>query len=263
MSEADVRRDVHAVAQGQAVLQQRLPHCRFLLALDDIDSEQQLEALLPVKMTDLDRESCILLTSRDQQQLRRMTKLQEVKELEPENAELLFCKYAFHANSPGAGLQQEQSMFLDVACMLLGARPDTTVRIWTASGWAGNAGLSIVLQRSLVRVESGRLAMHDHLRDLARAIDAKAFNYSPYTDAISMPSHVQYTAGYSFEMRPIAQSIFDRWRVGTPLSPRKKYFIQAGRDVRVIDIESCLLTSLEVPASVKEISISVARRSPS
>ncbi|KAK9811639.1 hypothetical protein WJX72_007467 [[Myrmecia] bisecta] len=68
----------------------------------------------------------------------------------------------------------EQQMFLDVACLLLGRSAAAAKRAWAGSKWPSEAGLDVLTGRSLVTVdEDGRLAMHDQLRDLGRAIEAR------------------------------------------------------------------------------------------
>ncbi|KAK9811496.1 hypothetical protein WJX72_004818 [[Myrmecia] bisecta] len=69
---------------------------------------------------------------------------------------------------------QQQQMFLDVACLLLGRGADTAKRIWAGSGWSPDTGLYLLTSRSLLTVdEDGNLAMHDQLRDMGRAIEAR------------------------------------------------------------------------------------------
>ncbi|KAK9811260.1 hypothetical protein WJX72_000747 [[Myrmecia] bisecta] len=68
---------------------------------------------------------------------------------------------------------EEQQMFLDVACLLLGRSAATAKRIWAGSKWPSETGLAGLTGRSLVTVDKdGNLAMHDQLRDMGRAIEA-------------------------------------------------------------------------------------------
>ncbi|KAK9811557.1 hypothetical protein WJX72_005824 [[Myrmecia] bisecta] len=72
----------------------------------------------------------------------------------------------------GLGWQQQQ-MFLDVACLLLGRSAAAAKRAWAGSSWPSEAGLSLLLTRCLLTMdECGNLAMHDQLRDMGRAIEA-------------------------------------------------------------------------------------------
>ncbi|KAK9811725.1 hypothetical protein WJX72_009051 [[Myrmecia] bisecta] len=69
---------------------------------------------------------------------------------------------------------EEQQMFLDVACLLLGRSAATAKRIWAGSGWSPHSGLFLLTSRCLLTVdEDGNLAMHDQLRDMGRAIEAR------------------------------------------------------------------------------------------
>ncbi|XP_024366063.1 uncharacterized protein [Physcomitrium patens] len=62
----------------------------------------------------------------------------------------------------------EQEIFLDVASVLLGETADTAKRAWNAFGWSMKT-LGHLIDKCLVQVDAtGKLRMHDLLRDLGR-----------------------------------------------------------------------------------------------
>eukprot|EP00253_Pinus_taeda_P019593 PITA_19593 len=67
--------------------------------------------------------------------------------------------------------EEEQQMFLDIACFFIGVKRDTAIRVWDGSNWEGLLGLWKLENRCLVEVDGKKcLRMHDHLRDLGRDI---------------------------------------------------------------------------------------------
>eukprot|EP00253_Pinus_taeda_P032131 PITA_32131 len=70
--------------------------------------------------------------------------------------------------------EEEQQIFLDAACFLIGENRDTAIRTWNGSGWDGRLGLRILEYRCLVEIDSEKcIRMHDHLRDLGRDVAEK------------------------------------------------------------------------------------------
>lgn len=62
----------------------------------------------------------------------------------------------------------QQEIFLDVACVLLGETAETAKRAWVAFGWSAKA-LGRLVDKSLVHMDAcGKLVMHDLLRELGR-----------------------------------------------------------------------------------------------
>lgn len=69
----------------------------------------------------------------------------------------------------------EQQIFLDIACFSLGEDRDKWIRIWGGSGWKGLVGFRNLQNKCLVEVGSeNQIRMHDHLRDLGRSIAQKS-----------------------------------------------------------------------------------------
>jgi len=68
--------------------------------------------------------------------------------------------------------QEEQQLFLDIACFCIGEDRDKWIRIWGGSGWNGLVGLRNLQNKCLVEVNSkNKIGMHDHLiRDWGRTI---------------------------------------------------------------------------------------------
>jgi hypothetical protein len=69
----------------------------------------------------------------------------------------------------------QQDMFLDVACALLGEEVDYAQRVWKAQGRVlVMASVEVLKSKALIIIdEEGKFGMHDHLRDLGRAIVEK------------------------------------------------------------------------------------------
>lgn len=62
----------------------------------------------------------------------------------------------------------QQEIFLDVACVLLGELGETAKRAWVAFGWSAKA-LAHLVDKCLVQIDaSGKLVVHDLLRELGR-----------------------------------------------------------------------------------------------
>ncbi|GLJ27322.1 hypothetical protein SUGI_0536180 [Cryptomeria japonica] len=74
--------------------------------------------------------------------------------------------------------EEEQEVFLDIACFFVGEKSDLAIEVWIGSGWSGLYSLERLRNKCLVEIdEKNYLVMHDHLRDLGREI---ANEQSPY-----------------------------------------------------------------------------------
>ncbi len=88
-------------------------------------------------------------------------RLQTAQSLEGDNDDRVFSTLKISFDDLG---RAEKDMFMDVACVLLGQSSEAAVFAWEDS-----LGLRNLKSRSLVSVdESGRLCMHDQLRDMGR-----------------------------------------------------------------------------------------------
>ncbi|XP_048231371.1 disease resistance protein RUN1 [Ricinus communis] len=64
-----------------------------------------------------------------------------------------------------------KDIFLDIACFFIGTDRDYAVKILDGCGFFPEIGISVLIQRSLVTVDSkNKLSMHDLLRDMGREI---------------------------------------------------------------------------------------------
>lgn len=80
----------------------------------------------------------------------------------------------------------DKAMFRDIACLLIGMREQVAMEIWSScnpcSAYCSTSkGPHLVLRRlvdkSLVRVEAGKLSMHDVIRDMGRDIVTRASSH--------------------------------------------------------------------------------------
>lgn len=77
---------------------------------------------------------------------------------------------------------QEQEIFLDIACFFTRYNRDTAIRIWDGTDLKGWLGFQNLQSRSLVTVDSeNNIQMHDHLRHMGRDIadDLKSVAVTP------------------------------------------------------------------------------------
>lgn len=92
-----------------------LRHCRILLVLDDVDHIDQIEGLI-----DIDSVGCgslILITARDKDLLRRSspaTVLYDVKPLNEQHAQELFCQHAFRESKASEEFEDLVEKFLEI-----------------------------------------------------------------------------------------------------------------------------------------------------
>ncbi|XP_057871401.2 disease resistance protein Roq1-like [Cryptomeria japonica] len=70
--------------------------------------------------------------------------------------------------------EEEQEIFLDIACFFIGEKKGLAITIWDGSGWSGLHSLETLVNKSLVELDyRNHIRMHDHLRDLGREIATK------------------------------------------------------------------------------------------
>lgn len=94
---------IQSSAEGLGELERNLSNCCALIALDDIDNVNQLDAFLPIRNV-LHADSMFLVTSRNKQVLRsaniKDSFIYHLKELNTEHSHELFCLHAFSKPSP-------------------------------------------------------------------------------------------------------------------------------------------------------------------
>ncbi|GLJ33137.1 hypothetical protein SUGI_0666990 [Cryptomeria japonica] len=99
--------DIRSVDQGIGELKDRLGrarHLHFLIILDDIDQENQLDALLPEGV--LGTGSLVIITTRDKSVLRGADIRYKMKGMDKDHAKQLFCKHAFRGRGPPAAYEK-------------------------------------------------------------------------------------------------------------------------------------------------------------
>ncbi|XVF65336.1 hypothetical protein PTKIN_Ptkin09bG0239800 [Pterospermum kingtungense] len=63
-----------------------------------------------------------------------------------------------------------KAMFLDIACFYIGMDKNYVMPILDGCGFFPNDGIQVLLERSLIEIDGGKLKMHDLLRDMGREI---------------------------------------------------------------------------------------------
>ncbi|CAN1252608.1 Disease resistance protein L6 [Linum perenne] len=100
----------------------------------------------------------------------------------------------------------EKQIFLDVACLFVGEIKEAPILMWSDmwsdGGFHAASTIMTLVQRSLVKIDDeDKFQMHDHLRDLGRAIVREENSQNPYkrsrilsnNDAIYMLKHKKGT----------------------------------------------------------------------
>ena len=63
--------------------------------------------------------------------------------------------------------EEEQQIFLDIACFFIGQKKSSAITFWDGSGLEGLLGFKNLEGKCLVEVDSENVIhMHDHLRDM-------------------------------------------------------------------------------------------------
>ncbi|CAN0916633.1 Disease resistance protein L6 [Linum grandiflorum] len=74
----------------------------------------------------------------------------------------------------------EKQIFLDVACLFVGAKKEVPMYMWSDCDFYPASTIRTLVQRSLVRINDNKeFWMHDHIRDLGRAI-VREESQNPY-----------------------------------------------------------------------------------
>ncbi|GLJ33270.1 hypothetical protein SUGI_0669410 [Cryptomeria japonica] len=103
------------VEEGKGILANRLRSVRVLIVLDDVNNEDQLDALVPNKDS-LGWGSLILVTTRELEVLQHwgISSIYKMKLLDPPHAKQLFCWHAFLKPSPPQQFEDLVQFFLNV-----------------------------------------------------------------------------------------------------------------------------------------------------
>ncbi|GLJ23046.1 hypothetical protein SUGI_0434910 [Cryptomeria japonica] len=107
---------VDNVEMGKAILAKHLSSVQVFIILDDIDHQDQLESLLPIKDS-LQQGSVIVVTSRESGILTSwgISSIYKMKELNPKHAMRLFCWHAFEQPTPINRFENLVQKFLKVS----------------------------------------------------------------------------------------------------------------------------------------------------
>lgn len=197
LSDLQGNRDIKigSLDEGKAILVKTLESCHALIVLDDVDHVDQLEALTPMKHL-LDPKSLILVTTRDKDLLRRWGILETSiytlcgRGVQFEGLVGRLCGKNDHRTcqegleiarnilsrlriSYDSLVEEEQEIFLDIACFSIGNDRDTWIGIWDESGWKGLVGFQNLMDKYLVEVNTeNKIVLHSWLtwlgRDLVR-----------------------------------------------------------------------------------------------
>ncbi|GLJ14110.1 hypothetical protein SUGI_0226280 [Cryptomeria japonica] len=105
---------IKSVDDGIGKLKNHLGRARqlhFLIILDDIDHEDQLDALLPEDM--LSSGSLVIITTRDQSVLRGADFHYKMQGMDKDRAKLLFCRHAFRGQDPPISYEKLVENFVE------------------------------------------------------------------------------------------------------------------------------------------------------
>ncbi|CAN1158532.1 Disease resistance protein L6 [Linum perenne] len=104
-----------------------------------------------------------------------VAKLMELKDVPPTKLQERL-KISYNELSNG-----EKQIFLDIACCFIGEKKDFPFYMWRNCKFYPESGINTLLLRSLIRFnERNELWMHDHIRDLGRAIVREEDSHRPW-----------------------------------------------------------------------------------
>lgn len=117
-SDPEEKREISNIEDGIVVIMDKLQtshESRFLIVIDDVHNQEQLDALLPIDA--LNPNSLVIITTRDERLLiqARVTVYYKMKKMNPEHIKQLFCWHAFHAQSCESGFENLVDSFVE-AC---------------------------------------------------------------------------------------------------------------------------------------------------
>ncbi|CAI0445283.1 unnamed protein product [Linum tenue] len=75
----------------------------------------------------------------------------------------------------------EKQIFLDIACFFIGSHIDLPYYMWSGCDFYPESGIDTLIHRSLIKLDGGNhFWMHDHIKDLGRAIVKEEDIHHPY-----------------------------------------------------------------------------------
>eukprot|EP01018_Ginkgo_biloba_P008208 Gb_25646 [translate_table: standard] len=133
--------------------------------------------------------------------------------------------------------RDEKEIFLDIACFFIGSEDiENAMSFWEASELSPNTSLTHLKLKSLVRIEDGRFAMHDQLRDMGRSIVAHQSRNPGKRSRLWKPHEVEYVLEAE-QGTPRVRSLLvhgsDPWK-GTRISARS---LSSMRDLEFLSLE--------------------------
>ncbi|CAI0414890.1 unnamed protein product [Linum tenue] len=152
---------VNNASEGIHMMVDRICKHRVLIVLDDALAEKFLKvaAGLPLALKVVGS----LLFRTDTNFWR--AKLKELKEVPTVEVQQIL-RISYNELTPN-----EKQIFLDIACVFIGDYKEVPFYMWSSCDFNPEIGMRTLVNRSLVRIdEEGQFGMHDHLRDLGRAI---------------------------------------------------------------------------------------------
>ncbi|XP_059065817.1 disease resistance protein Roq1 isoform X2 [Cryptomeria japonica] len=108
---------IPSIEDGIAVIEYNLKRSReyrFLIVIDDVDNQKQLDALIPTDA--LNPNSLVIVTTRNEGVLiqARVIVRYKMKEMDPQHSRELFCWHAFHRQSCGSGYDNLVDSFVNL-----------------------------------------------------------------------------------------------------------------------------------------------------
>ncbi|KAJ0925054.1 putative P-loop containing nucleoside triphosphate hydrolase, leucine-rich repeat domain superfamily [Helianthus annuus] len=187
--------NVSSVHEGTKLMKTKLRGRKVLMVLDDVDHQNQLDALAG-DIHWFKPGSRIIITTRDEQVLiaHKIERICDVNLLSNEEAITLFSRHAFGKDTlvkelktillketleklelSYASLDDDcKEIFLDVACILKGWEKDKAISMLESCGFHGRIGLRVLEQRSLITFHENHfrlcLSMHDHIEEMGKNI---------------------------------------------------------------------------------------------
>ncbi|CAI0468890.1 unnamed protein product [Linum tenue] len=199
---------VENMSEGINVIKERVCKHKLILVLDDVDDKFEFDQILG-KLRDFSLESRFIFTTRNKSKHAFRTdhppkedaviskefvkvaaglplalkvmgsllfhrerrfwedKLKQFKgilSLESEVSKIM--KISYDELTP-----TEKQIFLDIACLFIGSKKEALYNMWNACSFHPESGINTLVDRSLMKLdEDNRFWMHDHIRDLGRAI---------------------------------------------------------------------------------------------
>nr|XP_028953038.1 disease resistance-like protein DSC1 [Malus domestica] len=166
--------EISCVDHGIGLIKQQFGHRKILVIVDNIDKEEQLDAIVG-GYDWFGPGSRIVITTRDEHLLQNVNKKFQAKEMNEEEALELFSWHAFKNSCP-------DQTYLEVSIKVVsycGEDKDYVAKMLDRCGFFGIVGINVLHERCLVTIEENKwntgtmqneLNVHDLLREMAKVI---------------------------------------------------------------------------------------------